>query len=472
MKIVGILNVTPDSFSDGGRYLEATAGLRHARTLISHGADIVDVGGESTRPGATPVSVAEEQRRVLPVVEALSAHGIVVSIDTRHSETALAAIKAGARIVNDVTGGRGDERMLRVVADADVDYVAMHWGGGADAVPPVGSIIDAVISSLTATRQAILRAGVPEERLILDPGLGFGKSSAQNWELVGSLRRLAELGPRVLVGHSRKRFLGELLPADAEHAERDVVSAAVSALCAEAGAWGVRVHDPSLTREVLRSVGSTRAPSPRGAGRPVRFEVETEVPTMHGVLRMRAYRDLVTGAEHVAMMSRGRDLDGDRAVPPLVRVHSECLTGEAFGSLKCECGPQLEAALDMVAEKGGAVIYLRGHEGRGIGLIDKFRAYRLQEDGLDTLEANVALGLPGDSRDYSAAAAILDDVGMRRIRLLTNNPEKVRQLEDHGVDVADRIPLLVGASDFNQDYLDTKRDRMGHLLPLTGAETA
>jgi 3,4-dihydroxy 2-butanone 4-phosphate synthase/GTP cyclohydrolase II len=195
----------------------------------------------------------------------------------------------------------------------------------------------------------------------------------------------------------------------------------------------------------------------------VHFEVETLVPTVHGPLRMRAYRDLETGADHLAIVSG--DPDALASTTPLVRVHSECLTGEAFGSLKCECGPQLDAALDLVAENGGVVVYLRGHEGRGIGLVNKLRAYRLQEDGLDTLDANVALGLPADARDYGAAVAILDDLGARRIRLLTNNPEKVSQLEARGIEVAERVGLVVGATEQNRRYLDTKRDRMGHVLP-------
>ncbi|WP_440708444.1 GTP cyclohydrolase II [Herbiconiux sp. YIM B11900] len=204
---------------------------------------------------------------------------------------------------------------------------------------------------------------------------------------------------------------------------------------------------------------SAAARRPSGAPR-VHFEVETSVPTTHGTLRMRAYRDLETGADHVAILS------GDLAEGiPLVRVHSECLTGEAFGSLKCECGPQLDASLDLIAEHGGAVVYLRGHEGRGIGLVNKLRAYRLQEDGLDTLDANVALGLPADARDYGAASAILRDLGATRVRLLTNNPEKVRQLEEQGIAVDEQVPLVVGAGEFNQRYLDTKRDRMGHMLP-------
>lgn len=191
----------------------------------------------------------------------------------------------------------------------------------------------------------------------------------------------------------------------------------------------------------------------------VAFEVETTVPTAHGDFRVRAYRDRSTGADHVAWIS-GEPRDG-----ALVRVHSECLTGEAFGSLKCECGPQLQSALDAVRAEGGVVIYLRGQEGRGIGLINKLRAYRLQEQGLDTLDANLALGLPVDARDYGAATAILGDLGISSVRLLSNNPEKARQLAERGVEVTELVPLIVGVGAFNAAYLDTKRDRMGHAIP-------
>jgi 3,4-dihydroxy 2-butanone 4-phosphate synthase / GTP cyclohydrolase II len=191
----------------------------------------------------------------------------------------------------------------------------------------------------------------------------------------------------------------------------------------------------------------------------VTFEVETTVPTEHGPFTVRAYRDRSTGADHVAFI-KGPVNDG-----ALVRVHSECLTGEAFGSQKCECGPQLQAALDTVQQEGGVVVYLRGHEGRGIGLINKLRAYRLQEDGLDTLDANLALGLPADARDYGAAYAILKDIGLSSVRLLSNNPEKKRQLEERGVIVTELVPLVVGVGENNEGYLETKRDRMGHALP-------
>jgi 3,4-dihydroxy 2-butanone 4-phosphate synthase/GTP cyclohydrolase II len=216
-----------------------------------------------------------------------------------------------------------------------------------------------------------------------------------------------------------------------------------------------------------RSVASTAALSEGGDStctvRPiaisgVTFEVETTVPTRHGTFQFRAYRDLVSGSEHLAIVS-GTPTDGC-----LVRVHSECLTGEVFESQKCECGPQLDSALNTINQYGGVVIYMRGHEGRGIGLVNKLKAYRLQEAGLDTLDANLALGLPADGRDYSAAAAILHNLRLRAVRLLTNNPDKVDQLTEHGITVLERVSLTAGAHPANSAYLRTKRDRMGHLL--------
>jgi len=189
------------------------------------------------------------------------------------------------------------------------------------------------------------------------------------------------------------------------------------------------------------------------------FEVETTVPTRRGSVRIRAYRDRMTGADHLAIVS------GTPGPGSLVRVHSECVTGEALGSLKCECGPQLDAALAMIEREGGVVVYMRGHEGRGIGLVNKLRAYRLQEDGLDTLDANLALGFPADGRDYGSAVAILNDLGLGEVRVITNNPDKLRQLEDRGIVVTDQVPLVVGLGEYNERYLETKRDRMGHVLP-------
>lgn len=207
------------------------------------------------------------------------------------------------------------------------------------------------------------------------------------------------------------------------------------------------VHDPR----------GDEIPTPR---RPVSLRANAVVPTAHGTFRFLAYKDRTTGTDHLAIVS------GDLAASdaPLIRVHSECLTGEAFHSQKCECGPQLDAALDRIAKDGGAVIYMRGHEGRGIGLINKLRAYALQEEGLDTLDANIALGLPADARDYAAAAGILADLGVSKIRLLTNNVDKVDQLRGFGIDVAEQVPLVVGVGPNNHQYLETKRDRMGHII--------
>lgn len=206
------------------------------------------------------------------------------------------------------------------------------------------------------------------------------------------------------------------------------------------------------------------APAKPRAHRQVSLKADTLVPTTHGPLRMRAYRDRRNGVDHVALIAEGPG--GARlGQDALIRVHSECITGEAFGSLKCECGPQLDTALDMIQEQGGAVIYMRGHEGRGIGLANKLRAYQLQESGADTLDANRMLGLPDDDRDYQAAAEILDDLGLKSVRLLTNNPNKVSQLEDFGIKVSERVPLYVGINENNSGYLTTKQERMGHLPP-------
>jgi 3,4-dihydroxy 2-butanone 4-phosphate synthase/GTP cyclohydrolase II len=192
----------------------------------------------------------------------------------------------------------------------------------------------------------------------------------------------------------------------------------------------------------------------------VAFEVETTVPTENGTFRMRGYHDQATGTDHVAIVAGNPGAEN-----VLVRVHSECLTGEALHSLKCECGPQLDEALRTIEREGGVVLYMRGHEGRGIGLVNKFKAYKLQEQGLDTLDANLALGLPADARDYTAAARMLDDMGIRSVRLLSNNPEKQRQLEQHGIRITGLEPLVVGLGEFNTGYLGVKRDRMGHQLP-------
>lgn len=200
----------------------------------------------------------------------------------------------------------------------------------------------------------------------------------------------------------------------------------------------------------------------RSAEPTVRREAEVRLPTKHGEFTAYGYRSTVDGVEHIALV-HGEIGDGEDV---LVRVHSECLTGDVFGSQRCDCGPQLDASLDRIQAEGrGVVVYLRGHEGRGIGLMSKLRAYELQERGRDTLDANLELGLPADARDYGAGAQILADLGVRAVRLLTNNPDKSDALERHGITVTGREPMPVQAGEHNLRYLRTKRDRMGHDLP-------
>ncbi|ODT22266.1 MAG: dihydropteroate synthase [Microbacterium sp. 69-7] len=256
--IMGIVNVTPDSFSDGGRFLAADAAIAHGLSLRIDGADILDVGGESTRPGAERVTPAEEQARVLPVVAALAAEGALVSIDTMNASTAQAAIDAGARIVNDVSGGLADTDMLGVVAASDVDVVLQHWRGhSADmyAHAAYADLVRDLVAELEGRAEAAAAAGISPERVILDPGIGFGKRGPQNWEALRALERIVAIGPRVLVGTSRKRFLAEALaPADGAEVStrrRDLATAVTSVLATQAGAWAVRVHDAAATRDAL-----------------------------------------------------------------------------------------------------------------------------------------------------------------------------------------------------------------------------
>ncbi|MGA5189816.1 bifunctional 3,4-dihydroxy-2-butanone-4-phosphate synthase/GTP cyclohydrolase II [Streptomyces griseoincarnatus] len=206
----------------------------------------------------------------------------------------------------------------------------------------------------------------------------------------------------------------------------------------------------------------------RGSEPTVRREAEVRLPTAHGTFTAHGFRSTVDGVEHVALVHG--DLGDGTDV--LVRMHSECLTGDVFGSQRCDCGPQLDASLDRIQEEGrGVVVYLRGHEGRGIGLMSKLRAYELQERGRDTLDANLELGLPADARDYAAGAQILADLGVRSVRLMTNNPDKSDALASHGIDVVRREPMPVTASEHNLRYLRTKRDRMGHDLPWLDTPT-
>ena len=219
---------------------------------------------------------------------------------------------------------------------------------------------------------------------------------------------------------------------------------------------------PMTTISHLKDHMAKRSPERRSSANRIRFEAEAKLPTTHGDFTVRGYYDVQTTADHVAIIAGNPT--GENV---LVRMHSECITGEAFGSLKCECGPQLEGAMDAIAQNpdGGVVIYLRGQEGRGIGLLNKLKAYALQEQGLDTVDANLALGLPSEAREYGAAVAILQDLGITSVKLLTNNPAKRRYLEDAGVKVNETVPLIVGLAAQNVGYLDAKRDRMGHMIP-------
>ena len=242
--VMGILNVTPDSFSDGGDYLAAETAIAHGLELLADGADLIDVGGESTRPGAARIAVAEELRRVLPVIRHLADAGAVVSIDTMRAEVAVAAVEAGAAIVNDVSGGLADPAMLTTVAGFGVGYVAMHWRGQSDVMQGLTDYDDVVADvtrELAGRRDAALAAGIHPARLVLDPGLGFAKTPDQNWTLLAGLDAVAALGQPVLVGASRKRFLGELLDGRPPR-QRDDASVALTALLAHRGVWAVRTH--------------------------------------------------------------------------------------------------------------------------------------------------------------------------------------------------------------------------------------
>jgi 3,4-dihydroxy 2-butanone 4-phosphate synthase/GTP cyclohydrolase II len=220
-----------------------------------------------------------------------------------------------------------------------------------------------------------------------------------------------------------------------------------------------------------RSTATPPKAAPGADRAAVRREAATTLPTRHGTFRALGYRSTADGVEHIALVAGDPGADGGEDV--LVRVHSECLTGDVFGSQRCDCGPQLAASLDRVRAEGrGVVLYLRGHEGRGIGLLSKLRAYALQEQGRDTLDANLELGLPADARDYAAAAQILTDLGVRSLRLMTNNPDKTAALRAHGLRVTAREPVAVQAGEHNIRYLRTKRDRMGHDLPWLDAEAA
>lgn len=262
-RLMGVVNVTPDSFSDGGRWLTPESAVAHGLELVAHGADILDIGGESTRPGATRPLVAEELDRVIPVVTELARQGATVSVDTMRAEVAEAALAAGATIVNDVSGGLADPRMLATVAATDATYVAMHWRAHADHMRDFavydgpGGVVAAVRDELAGRVEAALAAGIAPERLVLDPGLGFAKRPEHNWEILRDLGPLHALGHPLLVGASRKSFLGRLLASGGTPrpvGEREHANTALTVLLAQQGVWGLRVHDVRAARDALRVV--------------------------------------------------------------------------------------------------------------------------------------------------------------------------------------------------------------------------
>jgi len=262
---MGVVNVTPDSFSDGGRWLDAATAIRHGIELASQGADLIDVGGESTRPGAERIDEAEEARRVLPVIEGLAAEGIAVSVDTMRAATARLALEAGASIINDVSGGRADPAMTALAAEVDSPIVLMHWREHSATMQNhthYDDLVADIRSELTAQVDAALAAGVDPARIILDPGLGFSKTGEQNWTVLAHLDAFVAMGHPLLVAASRKRFLGELLAVDGEQRPadaRDDATAAITTLAAVAGAWAIRVHEVAASADAVRVVARLRS---------------------------------------------------------------------------------------------------------------------------------------------------------------------------------------------------------------------
>ena len=264
--VMGVLNVTPDSFSDGGEFVRLEAALDHARVLQIAGADSIDVGGESTRPGASRVSPAEEQARVLPVIEAIVAQlGAKVSIDTMNAETARLAVAAGASIINDVSGGLADPGMFQVAADTGATIIISHWRGFSDQMDTLATYDDVaaeVAAELKARVDAALATGVKPTQIVIDPGLGFAKDMQQNWKLVARLEKLEELGDPILVGASRKRFIAGVIepeePTEVSNERRDLATAVLTALLLQRKIWGVRVHNVLATSDAIKIVATLR----------------------------------------------------------------------------------------------------------------------------------------------------------------------------------------------------------------------
>jgi len=268
--VIGVLNVTPDSFSDGGRFTSLDDAVAHGCRLADDGADLVDVGGESTRPGADRVDAAEEERRVIPVIEALVANGVRVSIDTYRAVVAERALAAGASVVNDVSGGLGDPDMAAVVRAAGCPWILMHWRGHSRRMQDLAhyvDVVDDVRRELAERVEAANQAGISADRLVIDPGLGFAKTAEHNWALLAHLDVLVGFGLPVLIGASRKSFLGRVLadPAGTPRPvdEREAATVALTAYAATRGAWGVRVHDVRANVDAARTIAAVREAATR-----------------------------------------------------------------------------------------------------------------------------------------------------------------------------------------------------------------
>ena len=258
--VMGVVNVTPDSFSDGGKFDTETSAVKHGLALANDGADIVDVGGESTRPGAQRVTLEEELNRVIPVVTELVANSVVVSVDTMRAEVAKQAIAAGAYIINDVSGGQADPEMFKIIAEERTPYIMMHWRGHSAHMIEQANYVDVVNevkAELAMQLAKAIEAGISTDRIVLDPGLGFAKIPEQNWPLLKHISKFSELGCPLLVGASRKRFLGELLATQGQLrdvADRESATTALTTLLASQGVWAVRVHDVIAARDAIAVV--------------------------------------------------------------------------------------------------------------------------------------------------------------------------------------------------------------------------
>lgn len=348
-----------------------------------------------------------------------------------------------------MTEQRANHLDLNLMATTNQDPFKTQYTITVDAAVGVGTGISA------ADRATTLRAlahGESTKESLIRPGHIIPLRAHQNGVLDRRGHTEATVDLLKLAGLAPVGVIGEMANKDGSMTRLD-----------DAFAIGEKYDLPVITiDQIVNSRLDSIEFSAETVNDRIRFEAEAKLPTTHGDFKVRGYYDVRTTADHVAIIAgepTGEDV--------LIRMHSECITGEAFGSLKCECGPQLEFALDKIANdpKGGIVIYLRGQEGRGIGLLNKLKAYALQDQGFDTVDANLALGLPSEAREYGAAVSILRDLGVESVRLMTNNPAKSAFLNEAGIKVNSFVPVIVGAATQNEQYLETKRARMGHIIP-------